>query len=117
VALTDAQKVSIKRHLGLNAASGALYPFVDVFFSVEEVLSTLPAATETEVIALLDRLAALETSLDGASTQRLQAIKVGSITLRDDETDKLWREVGRWRRELSTILGIPRLNCGGIVVT
>lgn len=113
MALTDAQKTSIRRHLGLNAASPALYPWVPTFYTVTQILDTLPAATETEVGAILDRLAALEGSLDAASNQRLKAQKLGTITLRADETDKLWTEIKRWRRELSTITGIPIIPTGG----
>jgi hypothetical protein len=48
VALTPAEKVSIKRHLGLNTTSEAVYPWVAVWYSVSRILDTLPAETETE---------------------------------------------------------------------
>jgi hypothetical protein len=116
MALTDTQKTAVRRHLGYNAASEALYPFVDTFFSVTRVLSDLPAATEDEVVTILGRLSALESALDGAPGRGMKVTHLGTIDLNPQEADRLWVEVRRWRRELSTILGLPRLNAGGIMV-
>lgn len=113
--LTDAQKTAIRRHLGLNAASPALYPWVPTFYTVTQILDTLPAATEAEVVTLLDRLAAIETSLDDAR-KRLKATGVGSISLNRNELDQLWRERRRWIGQLSTISGVPCVTSGPTVV-
>jgi len=115
MALTDAEKVSIKRHLGMNSAAEANYPWVDVFWAVDKVLTTLSSAAETETRSILTRLTGLETSLDAAKN-RLKASAVGSIDLNDREHDKLWRELRRWRRELAVLLGVPLVNSSGIVV-
>src|SRR5215813_8005189 len=115
MALTDAEIVSARRHLGVNAALEALYPFVETFFSVKRILTTLPAATEDEVRAILACLDAREASIDRAHGD--QALAVGSITLNPRDRDILWTEIRRWRRELSTLVGIPlRSEVGSMLV-
>jgi len=111
MALTEAERVSIRRHLGMNSANAALYPWVPTFFAVNDVLDSLPAATETETRSILTKLADIETRLAGA-LDRLQASKVGTINLNADETDLLHRERRRWRVELSTLLGVPLVGGG-----
>lgn len=113
MALTDAERVSVRRHLGMNSASAALYPWVPTFFAVNDVLDTLPAATETEARAILTRLADIESRLSDGALDRLQAAKVGEISLNGDEPEALRRELRRWRVELSTLLGLPMANAGG----
>lgn len=112
MALTDAEKVSIRRHLGLNSASRAWYPYIESFFSVDDVLETLPTDAETECRVILTRLTNLETALDGALV-RLKVSKAGGIVLNPDETRQLRTELEQWRRELSNLLGVPRANRGG----
>lgn len=117
MALTAAQKVAIKRHLGMNSAAPSWYPYVDPFVAVGQILETLPAATEAECVVILTRLAAIETSLDAARS-RLKAEQVGSIKLNGAEIRQLRGELNRWRAELSILLGVPRVNRPGqIVVT
>ena len=106
MALTAAEKVTIKRHLGLNSASAALYPFIPTFFSVDQVLTTLPAATESEARTILGRLSAIEAQLSSA-LDRFKASVVGSIHLSADEPGRLRAELRQWRRELATLLGLP----------
>lgn len=110
--LSNAEKVSIRRHLGLNSASRAWYPYISTFFSADDVLETLSTEAETECRSILTRLTSLETALDAAVT-RLKASKVGSIELNHDETRQLGAELGRWRRELSALLGVPIARRGG----
>lgn len=112
--LTDAEKVSIRRHLGLNSASAANYPFIETFFSANQVLETLSATAETECRTILTRLTNIETSLDSA-LGRLKASEVGSITLNNEEPGHLRRELKHWRRELAVLLGIPIRDRGGVV--
>lgn len=111
MALTDAEKTAIRRHLGLNSASSALYPFVPTFFAVNGVLDTLPEATETEARTILQRLEFIEAELDEAITL-LAASRDGSITLNPDQTRQLRTERHQWRRELSTLLGVPLARTG-----
>lgn len=116
MAFSEAERVSIRRHLGLNSAAAANYPWIEVFHAVNDVLTNTPAATETEARSILTRLTDIETRLSGA-LDRLQASAVGSIRLRDDETSQLRGELRRWRGELSTLLGVPMARRpGGIVV-
>ncbi len=116
MAFSEAEKVSIRRHLGLNSAAAANYPWVDTFHAVNEILTNTPAATETEARAILTRLTDIETRLSGA-LDRLQASTVGSINLNARETSQLRGELKRWRSELSTLLGVPMARVpGGIMV-
>jgi hypothetical protein len=115
MALTAAEKVSVKRALGYNSASEALYPIIPPPYSLNQVLDTLPAETETEVRSILTRLTAIETALDTA-IGRLKAIQVGSIKLNDQETRQLRAERAAWRRELSTLLGVPLARAPGQIV-
>lgn len=116
MALTAAQKVAIKRHLGMNSAAPSWYPYVDPFVAIGQILDTLPAATESECVVILTRLAAIEASLDAARS-RLKASEVGSIKLNASEIGQLRAELHRWRRELSILLGVPLARPTGIVVT
>ena len=113
--LTDAEKVSIRRHLGYNAAAEANYPWIDTFHSLTNVLDSAPEETATEARDILGRLSSLEEALDSAPS-RLKARKVGEIQLNGTETDQLWREVRRWRRELATLLGVPLAARGTAIV-
>ena len=115
--LTSAQVTSAKRHLGYNAQRPAWYPLLDTFYNVDTILSDpqMPVDAVAQVGAILDRLDALEARIDDAPS-RLRAAKVSSIDLQPDELDRLWREVRRWRRELSVITGLPILHPGGRIV-
>ncbi len=115
MALTEAEKVSVRRHLGFNSASGAWYPYVDSFVTVTGILDSLPAAAETEARSILTRLTDIETRLSGA-LDRLQASVAGTITLNAEETTRLRGELHRWRQELSTLLGVPMARGGGGMV-
>src|SRR5690348_1535757 len=103
MALTDAEKTSIKRHLGYHAVAQSRFPLVEGFSALSDILADLPAATEAEVRAILTRLANLETAMDDGR-ERLAAAKVGAITLNGAELVKLTAERSRWRRELSNLL-------------
>ena len=109
--LTAAQLVAAKRALGMNSAAEANYPFIDSFWSANRILTTLPPATELEVVAILVRLAAIEAEVDLAR-RRLKASAVGRIALRPDEIGALRSELRTWRRELSTITGVPCVGQG-----
>ena len=111
MSLTAAEKVSIRRHLGYNSAAESNYPWLDVFRTLSQVLESVVADQEQEVRAILTRLANLETALD-AAPGRFKVNAIGSIDLRPEEPDQLWREVRRWRRELSIVLGVPLARSG-----
>jgi hypothetical protein len=109
--LIDDQIVAVKRHLGLNSASEALYPFVTVFFSVKRILTTLPASTEAAVVEILAKLDATEAAMTSALS-RLRASTVGRIRLNHEELRDLREERLAWRRELAALLGVPLMAEG-----
>lgn len=113
--LTDAEKTSVKRHLGMSSAAPSLYPQVDVFITAGQILATLPAETETAVRGILTRLDNLETLIDAAPA-RLVVSQSGTTKLNNDELNGLWREVKRWRRELSVVTGLPNLRSDGAIL-
>lgn len=107
--LTATEIMNVKRHLGYSTVAPSLYPLAQVWLVAQQILTTLPAETETEVRTILTTLSTLETQINGAP-DRMQAEKLGSITLRADEADRLWREVRRWRCELEVLTGLPNLR-------
>lgn len=109
--LTPQQIMSVKRHLGYSTVAPSLYPLAGVWLNAQQILTTLPTETETEVTSILTRLDNLETKIDGAPA-RLAAAKVGTIALNADELPQLWAEIRRWRRELSVLTGLPDLRAG-----
>jgi hypothetical protein len=112
--LTDIEQMQVKRHLGMSTVSPSLYPLTDVWLTAGQILSTLPAETETEVRDILTRLTNLETAIDGAP-RRLMVSAAGSVKLNNEELNGLWREVRRWRRELSVVTGLPSLRSEGAI--
>lgn len=116
MALTEAQKTSIKRHLGYHGVAQSRYPLVEGFSSLEQVFIDLPAATEAEVVTILERIEELEDDAHAARS-RFKALKVGSIELPGrGEFDSLRSSINHWRQELSTLLGIPRREVGMRIV-
>lgn len=111
---TDQEKVQLRRHLGLSTVAESNYPWVDTFWAVDKVLTTLSTAAEAEARSILAKLTTIETALDTAIS-RLKASKVGSITLNATETRDLRTERARWRRELSVLLGVPLAHPGGMI--
>ncbi len=110
MSLTDEQITNCLRHLGCNAANRALYPFVNTFSTIRQILTTLPIATEAAVVDILAKLTATEDAMTGA-LRRLKANAVGAIRLTGDgELRALRDERLAWRRELATITGCPLLD-------
>jgi hypothetical protein len=108
MAFSLAEKTQIKRHLGYHAVAQSRYPLVEGFYALEDILATVPLETETEGRVLLERCNAIESDMAGVRTgKRLQASKVGEITLNRDELRQLEGELSRNRRELAMLLGIP----------
>ena len=114
MAFTEAEKVSMRRHLGYNSADESNYPWIDMFRALSQVLDSAPAATEDEARTILGYLTTVETRLSDTALKNLKAKKVGSIELRHDETRQLHTERARWRKELSVLLGVPLLWNSGI---
>src|SRR5262249_28620845 len=112
MALTDAQRISVRRHLGIPAPGPTRAWLVDPWISVDNVRDAIPAAAETEVVNVLAFLDATETAMSAALT-RLKAAKVGSITLNHEELRDLREERQAWRRELANVTGLPLLHGGG----
>jgi len=115
MALTDAQKTAIKRHLGYHAVAQSRYPLVEGFSSVTQVLTDLPAETEAEVVAILGRLAALESRLDAAPDNLTLSVAEDVEFRGPGELEALWGEIRRWRIELSTLLGLPMRRAGASI--
>lgn len=115
MALSTAEKVDIKRHLGLNSANEAWYPWVQAFFTADRILETLPTDTEDAARTILNRLTTLEADLDGTAA-RMKVSGLGPIKMNPVETDKLWTEIRRWRNELSILLGLPNMRRTRLVV-
>jgi hypothetical protein len=110
MAFTDAEKVSIRRHLGYNSAAEANYPWIDTFRALSQVLDSAPAETETEARTILGHLADIESRLTGEALLSLKATQVGSIGLNNRHPQMLGAELARWRCELSKLLGVPLLD-------
>jgi len=102
MALSDANKAKIRRHLGYSDVGA------DPHFRLESAMATLSAAGETEVVALLAEIAAVDSALVTARTtlrlEQVEDIKFsggsGIAALRTDKSAL----VG----ELSSILGVPK---------
>lgn len=118
--LTEAQKVSIRRHLGFHSVSQSFYPLIEGFYSIDSILNDLDVTPDTidAAVVILDRLDALEARIDKASSH-LEIEQVEDIKFRGPVgSDALWSELRRWRRELSTLIGIPmRHGTPSFVVT
>jgi hypothetical protein len=106
--LTAAQRMQVRRHLGYHSVAQSRYPLIEGFASLNSILDDLADTpeTEAEVVVILGNLDALETRINAAPA-RLAASQAEDVTLNGQELNQLWGEVRRWRRELSTLIGIP----------
>ena len=105
MALTDAQKASCRLYLGASdfSASG-------VSTALERALTALSSSAETQVAALLVKLATIETDLS-ASWDRQKVIKAEEVTLAaEGELRALRSEGRRLARQLGIIFGIEPIS-------
>lgn len=109
---TDSEKERIRYHLGYlgvsTAASvqfGIPRPLQTLFLVETSMTNILPAAIPRvqRVLAVMD---GIEEKLVDAQ-DRLAAIQLDSLKLREDETEKLENEYVRWGCRLADILGCP----------
>lgn len=100
MALTDAQKVKVRRYLG--------YPDVNrlSFHSLEGAMVAISSDGETEVADLLTRLAAIDTKLNDAQ-DRQQIIRVEDVHFAGPgELRSLYREGNRYADTLAQLLDV-----------
>jgi hypothetical protein len=112
VALSSQEKVRVRYHLGyLNVSPAASISFgiprpLQTVFLVETAMSNLiedAVGIVRNIVSIMDRI---EAKLVEAQ-DRLAAIKLGEITLREQEGDQLDHEYKRWGQRLADTLGVP----------
>jgi len=110
--LTAAEKERVRYHLGYmnvqpvgSTSFGIPYP-IQTLFILEDSMTNLIAETVPRVRALLNTLDGIECRMLSAQ-DRLAAISMGELKLRDDEPEMLEREYFRWAGRLADTLGAP----------
>jgi hypothetical protein len=109
---TEAEKERIRYHLGYGSADPAaaisfgLPALIQPLFIVEKAMDLLPQPAEERVRKLLAVMDGIECRLVAAQ-DRLAAIRLGDLELRENEPDKLEREYYRWARRLAETLRVP----------
>jgi hypothetical protein len=110
--LTPSEKARTRYHLGYlgvqvadSLSFGQPIP-IQTLFIVEAAMDHLIAEHVPKVRSLLDVLDGIECRLLAAA-DRLAAISLGEIKLRDNEPDMLEKEYFRWAGRLADILGVP----------
>lgn len=110
--LTDSEKERVRYHLGYQEVSPAasiqygLSRPIQTLFLVETALNTLQEVATDRVRRILKVMDDVECQLID-SQQRLAAIQLDSLRLREGEPDLLEREYARWGFRLADILGVP----------
>ncbi len=101
MALTDAQKSSVRLYLGYSDGSTGGSPS-----ALDRGMESLSASAEAQVTSVLTRLATVETTLT-AGWDRMKVVKAEEVTLAgEDELRALRNEGRRLVRHLSIILGV-----------
>ena len=88
-----------------STSFGIPYP-IQTLFIVEDSMTNLIAEIVPKVRSLLDVLDGIECRMLSAQ-DRLAAISMGELKLRDDEPEMLEREYFRWAGRLADTLGVP----------
>lgn len=110
--LTDAEKERVRYHMGyLEVQPAASIQFgiprpLQTVFLLETAMNNLIESATDRVRRVLKIMDDIELKLV-ESQERLAAIRLGDITLRDSEPDQLEREYVRWGHRLADILGTP----------
>lgn len=114
MALTSPQKVKVLQLLGypggsLDSAS-VLYDKV-----LSDRLSTPSADTVSLVQGLLTQISAIELQLNAAPARTI-SLQVGDIKINPDEIQKLRRERKTLAKEIGSLLDVPYVGRGSIMV-
>ncbi len=112
MALDDSEKERTRYHLGFMEVSQAssiqlgIPRALPTMFLLEQAFGLLLANAEFRVRQILRIMDGIEQRLIDAQ-DRLAAIQVDEIKLREDEPDKLEKEYCRWGYRLAGIFGVP----------
>lgn len=110
--LNDAEKERVRYHLGyLEVSVAASLSFgipvpQQALFLVESAMTRVIEASTNRIRRILQVMDGIEEQLVEAQP-RLAAIKLGDLSLRENEPDMLEREYVRWGFRLANILGVP----------
>lgn len=111
MALTDAERHRVRKHLGYPSVSQAaslslgVPAAYDTMFLVEGAMDRLLALAEGDVRSHLQVMDGIDEKLIAAQC-RVGVEAVDGIKLRDEEPDKLEREYWRWACRLADILAV-----------
>lgn len=112
MSLSPAEKVQIRYHLGyLNSSFAGSIQFglprpTQTIFVLEQAMNLVIAGAEDKIRKIVCIMDGIECKLVDAQ-ERLAASKLGEITLRADEPDRLEDEYVRWGGRLADTLGVP----------
>lgn len=110
--LSDAEKERVRYHLGyLEVGTAASIQFgiprpLQTIFLVETAMTQLLENATDRVRRILNIMDGVENKMVDAQ-DRLAAIQLDELHLRDNEPDQLEREYVRWGHRLADILGVP----------
>lgn len=108
---TDEEKVSIRSHLGyLNVGYASTFSLgvpqaVETQFMIENAFDQVLPEAEGEVRRLVAILDEIEAQMV-CDHELLAVEKIGELTTRSDEQEKLEKRYLRWRSKLANLLGI-----------
>jgi glutamine synthetase type III len=111
VALSLEIKHKIIRHLGFSAKS-IIFGSTHYKSSLADALENLDSVSETSLIDLVNRIDRIDYRLEMA-LDRLAAMQIDDIQLREDEVEKLRAEKIRLIKEVGRLIDIAPQNMGG----
>jgi len=109
---SEEERARIRYHLGYgNAQPAAAISFglpatIQTLFIVEQAMDLYPPAAQDQIRNITRIMDGIECRLVDA-LDRLAAIELGDLKLREDEHDKLEREYVRWGFRLADALRVP----------
>jgi hypothetical protein len=110
--LNEAEKERVRYHLGYLEVQ----PAASIQFGIPRPLQTvflMESAMNNIIENAVDRVRRILRIMDNCeikleeSQERLAAIQLGDLKLRENEPDQLDREYARWGYRLADILGVP----------
>lgn len=110
--LTDAEKQRVEYHLGYPAYTSSVSlafgvpVFTQTLFLLRANLGNLLEVAVEQVRRIVQVMDGVELRLVEAQ-ERLAAIQLEELHLREDEPDKLEREYRRWGHRLADLVGSP----------